>query len=118
MRPGRFHWDMKVSTASIAQSGLNAASASLAVSANNVANASSTGFEPSRLEASEAAGGGVQVTISKEARAARAGDASGTDLVEETTRQISAVAAYRANLKSLQAVDDTTGVLLSLGGQR
>jgi len=32
--------------------------------------------------------------------------------------QLNAVATYRANLKSLQAVDDTTGVLVTLGGQR
>ncbi len=107
---------MKVSASSVAQSGLIAASTSLAVSANNVANAASSDFVPSKAALSDVEGGGVEVSISNEARAASQG--SGTDLVNETVNQLNAVATYRANLKSLQAVDDTTGVLVTLGGQR
>lgn len=107
---------MKISASSVAQSGLNAASATLAVSANNVANALSSDFVPSEAALSDAESGGVQVSISKEARAASEG--GGTDFVDEAVSQLNAVAAYRANLKSLQAVDDTTGVLVTLGGQR
>ncbi len=103
---------MRISASSVAQSGLQAASTALEVSANNVANSLSTDFVPSQAEMSDVAGGGVQVSISS---AARAGT-PGTDLVDEMVSQSRAVAAYRANLKSLQAADDTTGVLVSLGG--
>lgn len=105
---------MKISASSVPQSGLVAASTALAVSANNVANAMSTDFVPSRAELSDVEGGGVQVSISNAAR----DGASGTDFVQEAASQSAAVAAYRANLKSLQAVDDTTGVVVSLGGER
>jgi flagellar basal body rod protein FlgC len=107
---------MKVSTTTVAQSGISAASASLAVSANNVANGLSKDFVPSRADASDVEGGGVRVSISKEARASVAGE-SGTDLVDETVRQSIAVAAYRANLKSLQVADEVNGALMGLGAR-
>lgn len=106
---------MASSISAVAQSGLAAASTALAVSANNVANASSTGFVPSRVESRDEAEGGVRVSISPQARV-EAGSESGTDLAQEASGQIAAVATYRANLKTLEAADDTSGVLVKLGG--
>jgi flagellar hook protein FlgE len=102
---------MRIPASSIAQSGLVAASTALEVSANNVANSLSSDFSPSKAEFSDVEGGGVTVSISNEAKA---GAPPGTDLVEETANQSSAVAAYRANLKSLKTDDEVTGVLVNL----
>lgn len=108
---------MRVNASSVAQSGLAAASTALEVSANNVANGLTEGFKPSSADFSEVEGGGVRVSISSEARAAPEG-ASGTDLVDETARQSMAVAAYKANVKSLQTADEVSGVLVSLASQQ
>lgn len=51
-----------------------------------------------------------QLSLSPEARSGVA-----PDLVQETVASISAVAAYRANLKSIQTDDELSGVLISLG---
>lgn len=102
---------------SAAQSGLAAASTTLAVSAHNVANTLTKGFEPQRVEAAEVASGGVRVSISREARELEERSdelPSGTDLVAETTTRIGAAAAYRANLKTIEALDDVSGVVVRL----
>jgi flagellar hook protein FlgE len=100
---------MKTSPTSSAQSGLNAADAALAVSANNVANAGSTAFAPSRVVPEEAATGGVKVTISREA--ARG---VGADYASEIAAQSRAVATYQANLKTVQAADETAAATIQL----
>ena len=43
---------------------------------------------------------------------------SGGDPVEEAVSSIRAVAAYRANLKSIQTADDVSGVVISLSNAR
>ncbi|MFZ5445188.1 MAG: hypothetical protein ACOZQL_34680 [Myxococcota bacterium] len=100
-----------------AQSGLAAASTTLAVSAHNVANTLTRGFEPQKVAPAELAGGGVTVSISREARKLEERTdelPSGTDLVAETGARIGAAAAYRANLKTIEATDDVTGVVVRL----
>lgn len=72
---------------SIASSGLAAASAALEGS-------SATSVQDSAL-----AEGGVRVTISPQAR-------SGIDDVRDVSTRLGAVAAYRANLKTLQTADE------------
>ena len=42
----------------------------------------------------------------------------GADPVEEAVSSIRAVAAYRANLKSIQTADDVSGVVISLSNAR
>lgn len=107
--------------AATAQSGLNAASTTLAVSAHNVANTLTRNFEPQRVETAEQATGGVKVSISKEARKIEEGAdelPSGTDLISETATRIGAAGAYRANLKTIEAMDDVTGVVVRLGEKK
>lgn len=99
---------------SIASSGLAAASTALEASAVNVANLN-TNAAPVRANAEELLGGGVRVTISPEARALAYGGAGGVDLVREVPAQIAAVAAYRANLKTIDAVDQAFNTLLEIG---
>lgn len=102
----------------VAQSGLAAAATTLEVSAHNTANALTPNFTPLRADAAENASGGVRVSISRDARElekASADAPSRTDLVKETATRVSAVAAYRANLKTVEAMDDVTGVLVQLG---
>jgi flagellar hook protein FlgE len=103
----------------IAFSGLNAAENRLAVSANNVANALTPGFQPSSPATTAAVGGGVQVNASPTpGDGTRDGSyllqLSKTDLVQETTSQILAVTSFRANLKTLEAADQMTGALLDV----
>lgn len=117
--------DMKASQSAL--SGLRAESTRQAVSANNVANVNTDGFSPQRVQTEEQAEGGVRVSISQDARAlegrqqanaeaSATEERSGTDLVAETTTRIASVAAYEANLKTLQAADDTSGVVIRMGG--
>jgi flagellar basal-body rod protein FlgC len=105
----------------IAQSGLESASTRLNVSANNLANALTPGFTPSRVAASEVAGGGVTSTVTRatdpmaEARADRALlAASGTDLVAEVVAQSQAARLYEANLASLKTAATIFDAALSL----
>jgi flagellar basal body rod protein FlgC len=60
----------------------------------------------------------VKVSISRDARQLeRAHEAqanSRTDLVKETATRISAAAAYRANLKTVETADDVSGVVVHL----
>jgi flagellar basal body rod protein FlgC len=104
----------------VSQSGLAAAATTLDVSAHNTANALTPNFNPLRADAAEVAGGGVRVSISKDARTlekASADAPSRTDLVSETATRISASAAYRANLKTIETMDDVSGVLVHLGAR-
>ena len=105
----------------IAQSGLQAASLRLDVSAGNVANALTPGFAPSRVGTAEVAGGGVTASVvegadpAAEARADRALlAASGTDLVAELVAQSQAARLAEANLASLQTADDLFQAALKL----
>jgi len=105
----------------IAQSGLEAATARLSVSANNVANALTPGFTPSRVAAADVKGGGVSsavapaVDAAAEARADRALLAgSGTDLIGEVVAQSQASQLYQANLATLQTADELFQAALKL----
>jgi Flagella basal body rod protein len=105
----------------IAQSGLQVASLELAVSANNVANALTDGFVPSRVEERALPGGGVSGGVQQEpdpldeVRADRALLApSRTDLVQELLAQSKAAAVYRANLASLRTIDESVGAILDM----
>jgi flagellar basal-body rod protein FlgC len=104
----------------IAQSGVESASIRLNVSANNVANALTPGFEPSRVAVEAQPGGGVTTSVLKEdpsaeVRADRALLAqSGTDLVTEIVAQAQAARLYQANMASLKTADDLFETALSL----
>lgn len=98
---------------SIASSGLAAASAAFEVTAHNVANVNGDAT-PLRATAQELPGGGVRVTISPEARALAYGAPPRVDLAREVPAQLSAAAAYRANLKTLASADDALMTLLEV----
>jgi flagellar basal-body rod protein FlgC len=105
----------------VAQSGLEAASRRLEVSASNVANALRPGFVPSRVASSEVAGGGVTSSVvqgvdaAAEARADRALLASsGTDLASEIVAQSQAARLYQANLATLKTADELFQAALKL----
>ncbi|MCM2333945.1 MAG: flagellar basal body protein [Anaeromyxobacteraceae bacterium] len=95
-----------------AQSGLEAASTRVNVSAHNVANALTPGYLPGRVDAAEQPGGGVTTAVSRpadplaEARAdAALLAASGTDLVAEVVAQAEAARLFEANAATLRTAD-------------
>jgi flagellar basal body rod protein FlgC len=94
----------KMRALSIANSGLAAASLAYEVSARNVANIN-TQSAPARANPQELMDGGVRVTISPQARALASGAMQQVDLVGETATQMTTSAAYRANLKVIEAID-------------
>lgn len=123
------------SAAAIAQSGLAAATLSLAVSAANLANAgdkaapgSPTAYAPRAVKQAASAGGGVsaQVVTLKTAQllvydpaspVAGAGGLVQTpeiDPVSEITNQIAAGRAFAFSLEALKAADDEQKQLLDL----
>ena len=95
------------SIASIALSGLNAASSHLATAAHNVANAQTPGFRRHLVQQSAQPEGGVVVSIG---RSVEAGDA----LAEDIVTQIAATYAFKANVLTLKAQDRMLGSLLDV----
>jgi flagellar basal-body rod protein FlgC len=104
----------------IAQSGLDSAATRVNVSANNIANALTPGFEPSRVAAEAQPAGGVSTRVvaedpSASVRADRALlAASGTDLVTEIVAQAQASGLYQANMASLKTADELFETALKL----
>lgn len=92
------------STSAIALSGIQAGLSRLAVSANNIANGSSTGFTPQRQVQSAQPGGGTQVS-SVTAQ-------PGRSLAENQVDQLSARYAIQANVLSLKTEHEALGLLL------
>jgi flagellar basal body rod protein FlgC len=95
------------SIASIALSGLNAASSRLATAAHNIANAQTPGLRRQVVQQSANPEGGVVVSIG---RAAAGGDA----LIQDIVAQMSATTAFKANVLTLKAQDRMLGHLLDL----
>ncbi len=95
------------SIASIALSGLNAASSQLATAAHNIANAQTPGFRRQFMQQTAQPDGGVIVSIG---RAAETGDA----LAEDVVTQMSATYAFKANVLMLKTQDRMLGNLLDL----
>ena len=95
------------SIASIALSGLNAASSQLATAAHNIANAQTPGFRRQLVQQTAQPGGGVIVSIG---RTTETGDA----LAEDAVAQMSATYAFKANALSLKTQDRMLGNLLDM----
>ena len=93
--------------ASIALSGLHAASSRLKTAAHNIANAQTAGFRRQLVQQTAQAEGGVTVSIG---RAAEAGDA----LIEDVVAQMAATHAFEANVLTLKAQDRLFGSLLDV----
>lgn len=92
------------STSAIALSGIQAGLARLAVSANNIANASSAGFTPQRVVQTAVPGGGTTVQAVSER--------SGGSLLDDQVQQLSARYVIEANVLSLRTAHDALGQLL------
>jgi flagellar hook protein FlgE len=94
------------STASIAVSGLQAAQTRLQVSAHNVANSQTEGYQPLQVAQSTQPGGGVgtQVARSSQPSAGMEGD---------VVAQLQAKNAFLANLNVFKTQDAVLGTLLN-----
>jgi flagellar hook protein FlgE len=95
------------SIASIALSGMNAASQSLNSAAHNIANLQTPGFRRQVTRQEAQPEGGVSVTFG---RAAEAGDSPAEDIVGLKMASYS----FKANLLTLQTQDRMLGSLLDL----
>jgi len=93
-------------------SGLNAAQVMFDVSANNVANAATAGFQPSRVELGAVApANGVAVSgITADANVPPPGE-SGTDLATEAVGLTTARLLYAANARAVSIEEETIGSL-------
>ena len=96
------------SLASIALSGMNAASLRLTTAAHNIANAQTPGFRRQLVQQAAQAEGGVVASIG--GLAATAGDG----LAEDVVAQMSATYAFKANVLTLKAQDRMLGTLLDV----
>lgn len=103
-------------------SGVQAIHQALQVTAGNIANAATPGFEPSRVIFQAAPSGQVQAHVdhprTQPAGRRNPGDdsdgerPSGTDLTEETVNVVTLRHAYTANLKAIQAESEELGILI------
>jgi flagellar basal-body rod protein FlgC len=106
----------------IAVSGLTLQERRLAVSANNVANVNTDGFEAQRVEPETVRDGGVTSRIAPTGDPApvvvnESGELetlSNTDLIQERVNQIEAQHAFAANVAVLQTADEMEASLLDL----
>jgi flagellar basal body rod protein FlgG len=97
-----------MSAISAAVSGMQAASLQLDVAANNVANLSTPGFQPSAVALSSGAGGVNAQVIP--------GTTPGTDLLTEMVTLITAPILYDANARVVRLADQTTQNLIDAIG--
>ena len=104
----------------IAASGLSAASARIAVTAGNIANVNSTGYQARRANLAPVdPGGGVRVDSVTLSTGPGAIDEEGletsnVDLTTETVNLIRDKHQYSANAKLLKAGDEMLGTLLDV----
>ena len=91
---------------SIAQSGLEAFTTKLVVTANNIANATTNNFEPLRVKMVERPNGGV------DAMALKSSDQ--VDISREAVEMLSTVNGFKANLQVMKADKEMTKSLLDI----
>ena len=93
--------------ASIALSGLNAASSRLGTAAHNIANAQTPGFRRQVVQQTVQPHGGVTVSLAGAA-------ATGGALIDDVVAQMAAVHAFKASVMTLKAHDRMFGSLLDV----
>ncbi|GAM09966.1 flagellar hook protein FlgE [Geobacter sp. OR-1] len=91
---------------SIAQSGIEAATAKLAVTADNIANATTDGFKAARVDTTTKENGGVDVAVVK--------TDDQVDISKEAVEMLSTVNGFKANLQVLKADKEMTKSILDL----
>ena len=94
----------------IPQTGMQVAMANFDVTANDIANITSSNYRPSRLHATEVPGrsGAMVASVQKEE------DKPGTDLAEEMVELVLVGAAYGANAAALRTQDEMLGSLVDV----
>jgi flagellar hook protein FlgE len=98
-------------------SALTANTRALDVAANNVANASTKGFQPQQANFQESQPAGNGVSLSTSAQALSAADASGnsssgTDLAREASNSLVYKAQFDAAVAVVKTADSTLGTLI------
>lgn len=105
------------SAMSISLSGMQAASAMLNVTANNIANLNTPGFNPSRADLVELSGGGVGISgtsFEDNPQTAANTQTSNVDLPTEMVNLKLSQTLYDANAMVLKTADLMTGSLLNI----
>ncbi len=97
-----------------ALSGLSAASAGLAVQANNIANQRSDGYRAKRVELAAQPAGGVAVQGVSQDPSPTVPGGSNVDLATEAVQGMALDVMYKANLKVVQAEDKRMKATLDL----
>lgn len=96
-------------------SALTANTRAIDVAANNVANASTKGFQPQQANFQESRPAGNGVSLSTSAQALSAADASapsGTSLAREATNSLVYKAQFNAAAAVVKTADSTLGTLI------
>lgn len=91
---------------SIAQSGIEAFTTRLAVSADNIANAATENFKASKVSISSRENGGVEATVTK--------TADSVDISREAVEMMSTVNGFKANLQVMKSDQEMTRSLLDI----
>lgn len=101
---------------SIALSGLKAADSRLAVSANNIANASTPGFKPADAVQESVDNGGVIVDIRQRIPASQdtEGELPNVSLEQEVVNTVTAANDFQANLRLLKVQKELDKSLLDI----
>ena len=120
---------MSISALTTGTSGLSANQRALDVAANNVANASTPGFQPQRASFQEGSPAGTGVTISAEGRRLAAGETSATQavganaaterpngvgLASELTDTLVYQAGFNLSANVVKAADQALGSLIDI----
>ena len=113
---------MSLSTLNNALSGLQAATAKMQVTANNVANARTDGYQTQRVDVLERSGGGEARAPADSAMtrpsppptqaASVSGPPSDVDLAQEMVQMTANESFYLANVRALEAAHGMLGTLL------
>lgn len=99
---------------SASMSGINVAAQSYALSANNVANVNSSGYQAKTLQQQPLAQGGVQATGIQTDTTPGVPGGSNVDLATEAVNQTTQGAGYQADLKFLQVQQSLLGTALDM----
>ena len=96
-------------------SGMHVATTMFDVAAHDIANVSTPGFQPSRVDAAAAPdGAGAVVDVIRRSDTPAPSGLSGVQLADEMPELIVAGHAFAANASALRAYDRTTGFLLDV----
>ena len=104
---------MSIGAISSGLSGLRSAQMALDVSAHNIANANTAGFNPQTIPHQESPTGGVSSSISAPQASGQAAE-SGTDLATETVNSLVYKHQFGINAKVIQTADQNLGTLVNI----